>query len=80
MWPLFCVSQMRQDRARHAHQAEDIRFINAHDLRVAGFLDRARQTMAGVVDEHVNAAEFCDRLFHDRRNIFLISQVQRNGE
>ena len=47
----------RQDGADHRRQAEEIGLELGADRRVLALLDRAHVAVAGVVDQHVDAAE-----------------------
>ena len=68
-----------QHRLGHAHQAEKVGLEHGADLLVLALLDRGHVAVAGIVHEHVDAAEGVTRRLHRRRHLGRLGDVQRHG-
>ena len=74
------LAQMRKDCLRQADEPEDVRLVNAPDLRVARLLDRAEQAVPDVVDQHIDATESRDRGGDRPGNLGRIVQIESDSE
>src|SRR3712207_1046064 len=66
-------------RARAVEDAEEVRLQNRAKLFGRRLLHRLEEADAGVVDEHVNAAQLFDRVSDERLALFARSHVARRA-
>ena len=70
------LAEVRQKRTSDAHQAEDIGLEHGHELVFGDLFDRARETIARVVDEHIDRTEAGDGLGDDRVNLRGVGDIE----
>ncbi|MCY1524804.1 hypothetical protein D9M68_597580 [compost metagenome] len=74
------AAHVRQHRAGNVEQAEDVGRVDALDFGGAGFLHRAEDAVAGVVQQDVDAAEALDALGDRRMGLALAGHVKAHGQ
>ena len=80
MWPLFCCAHHGQHGPGHVHGAEGVRLELLLDELEGGLLEQSELAVAGVVDEHVDAAEAGDGGLDAGVGLLLVGDVERQGE
>jgi hypothetical protein len=70
----------RQHAPGHGHQAEEVRLEHRPHLLLLAFLDRGQVAVAGVVHQHVDAAEGALRLLHRGVHLRRIGDVEAKRE
>lgn len=68
-------AEYRQCRAEHVEHSEDVGVEHGAGLRVGGFLDGSEESVAGVVGDHVDAAEPRERALHRFPDGLLVTHV-----
>jgi hypothetical protein len=64
--PGALTAQLRQHRPQHVEGAEDVGLELPPQILVGELLQRAEQSVAGVVDHHVDALERREPVVHRR--------------
>ena len=62
IWPEPCARMMRHGRLRHPQRAEQVCFDLGARFVFTHFLDRAEQSVAGIVDDDIKPAEAAMRI------------------
>ena len=69
-----------QHRLGQSHQAEEIGFEHGADFCVFAFLDRREIAVAGIIDQHVDAAEALFRQGHGSLDLGWRIDVERRAQ
>ena len=70
-------AELRQEGARDADEAEDICFDDGKEFRFGRLFDAARDAVAGVIHEHVDAVECRDGFGGDGLDLLGLGDVER---
>ena len=76
MWPEPCGAHDGHGRLRHPQRAEQVCFDLGARFLFAHFLDRAEQSVAGIVDDDIKPAEAAMRLRDCRIDGGLVGHVE----
>jgi hypothetical protein len=78
--PATPVPHAGQHLFGQVHQAEEVRREQLGDVGRVGFLNRGAVAVAGIVDQHVHAAEPLSRLAGRLDDLVVIAYVQAHGQ
>src|SRR5271156_5694398 len=75
--PCFVGTHVRQNRPGHIEQTENVGAKHIFNLAGTGFLDRAKQAVPGIVDEHVDTAKALNGGLGSGNCLRLVANVKR---
>ncbi len=78
--PGALLAQLRQNGFGEADEAEDVGLEDRHELGFGRLFDRARDAVARVIDEHIDAAEVRNRIRHRALDRGGVGDVERQRQ